>query len=971
MRFTTTVSLMALCVATPVLAQDNQSTADEVVEDEILDEENVIVVRAERLRGQLDVEQAPIVEYDAEDIKAFGAGSIADVIAQLEPATGSARGRGGGGRPIFLINGVRVGSFREFQSYPPEAIEKVEVFPEEVAQRFGFSPDRRVVNFILKNNYSSREIEVEYEQPDRGGYSSNEQEFTLLRIADGGRINLNLEASDTSLLTESERDLVLIAGQQSDVATDPDPLAFRSLVADSKSYQAEANYAKAFIDSGSSISLNLTGNRNESLSLSGIDSVVLTAPDGSSAFRTFNADNPLTRDQRTNSLATSGSFNQPLGDFQFTATYDAGWTDTRTLTRRRVDTQALMDAAAAGTLAIDGPIPVQPDAGRDRADSTLWNASTLATLQGQPLYLPGGEVSMTLDLGYDWDRIESADTRTDIGTRLTRGDLSGGASVVVPITSRREGFLDAVGTISLNGQIGFNHLSDFGTLYDWTLGVTWEPFDNLTLTASRIWREVAPGLSALGDPIIREFNVPVFDFATGDSVLADVVTGGNPALVAETQADWKFSANWELPFWERARLQVDYAVNSSDDVTLTGPAFTSAFEAAFPDRVTRDEANRLIAVDRRPVSLFETRAKTLSFGFNVGGQIGSPPPAQEGGRGEGARSASGGAAPSGQGRPGAGGPGGAAGGGMFAMNPERMAEIRERFCATPEGQAPDLTGLPEQMLERLKGPDGTIPPERIQMLRDRFCSEDAAQRAEDFRRMREMICAEPPQLDNLPPEVLARLRNEAGEIDPDKLAQMRERICAAPAGQAAGGEGQQRGGGAGGGGVGAMFGGRNNADTRPRYFLSVNHTIALENEILLAQDGPLFDQLDGFTIAGGAIPRNVSRLEGGLFFQGYGIRLSGNYVGEATVRGSGLPGSSDLFYGDLATFDVRLFANVGEVLKRDDEWMKDLRISLRADNVFDARRRVEDESGLVPLAFQPDRIDPTGRYLGIELRKLF
>ena len=168
MRFTTTVSLMALCVATPVLAPDNQSTADEVVEDEIIDEENVIVVRAERLRGQLDVEQAPIVEYDAEDIKAFGAGSIADVIAQLEPATGSARGRGGGGRPIFLINGVRVGSFREFQSYPPEAIEKVEVFPEEVAQRFGFSPDRRVVNFILKNNYSSREIEVEYEQPDRG-----------------------------------------------------------------------------------------------------------------------------------------------------------------------------------------------------------------------------------------------------------------------------------------------------------------------------------------------------------------------------------------------------------------------------------------------------------------------------------------------------------------------------------------------------------------------------------------------------------------------------------------------------------------------------------------------------------------------------------------------------------------------------------------------------------------------------------
>ncbi|GMM94163.1 hypothetical protein [Qipengyuania sp. MTN3-11] len=970
MRFTTTVSLLALCAASPLLGQEaDEPTADEVLEEEILQEGEVIVVRADRLRGQLDVEQPPIVEYDAEDIKAFGAGSIADVIAQLEPATGSARGRNGGGRPIFLINGVRIGSFREFRSYPPEAIEKVEVFPEEVAQRFGYSPDRRVVNFILKNNYSSKEIEVGYEQPDRGGFSRNEQEFTLLQITDGARINVNLEANDASLLTESERDLVLVAGQQSDVSTDPDPLRFRSLVADSASYQAEANYAKAFIDSGSSISLNLTGNREESLSLSGIDGVTLTAPDGSSAFRTFNAEDPLTRDRVSNSIASSGSFDKPIGDFQFTATYDAGWTDTRTLTERRVDAQSLVDAAAAGILAIDGPLPALADAGRDRADSTLWNASTLATLRGQPILLPGGEVSTTIDLGYDWNRIESEDTRSAISSRLTRGDLSGGLSVVVPVTSRREGFLDGIGTISLNGQAGFNRLSDFGTLYDWTLGVTWEPFDNLSLSASRIFREVAPSLSALGDPVISEFNVPVFDYATGQSVLADVVTGGNPNLVAETQADWKFSANWELPFWERARLQVDYAVNSSDDVTLSSPAFTSAFEAAFPDRVVRDASNRLLAVDRRPVTLFETRSKTLSFGFNVGGQIGSPPPEREERGGGGPRSggAPAGAAPAG-GRP--GGPGG----GMFAMSPERMAEIRERFCATPEGEAPDLSGLPEQMIARLRNPDGTIPPERLQTLRDRFCRADAAERAEEFARMRTLICAEPPNLDALPPEVLARLRNEAGEIDPERLAQLRQRMCAARGQQSDESEGERRGGGRGGrgGGPGAFLGGGGeNTDTRPRYFLSVNHTIALENEILLAENGPLFDQLDGFTIAGGALPRHTSRIEGGIFFQGYGVRASANYIGEAVVRGNGLPGSSDLFYGDLATVDLRLFANLGEVIESEAEWLQDLRLSLRADNIFDARRRVEDESGIVPLAFQPFRIDPTGRYLGIELRKLF
>ena len=45
----------------------------------------------------------------------------------------------------------------------------MEVFPEEVAQRFGFPPDRRVINLILKDNYRNAEVELEFEGPSRGG----------------------------------------------------------------------------------------------------------------------------------------------------------------------------------------------------------------------------------------------------------------------------------------------------------------------------------------------------------------------------------------------------------------------------------------------------------------------------------------------------------------------------------------------------------------------------------------------------------------------------------------------------------------------------------------------------------------------------------------------------------------------------------------------------------------------------------
>ena len=108
-----------------------------------------------------------------------------------------------------------------------------------------------------------------------------------------------------------------------------------------------------------------------------------------------------------------------------------------------------------------------------------------------------------------------------------------------------------------------------------------------------------------------------------------------------------------------------------------------------------------------------------------------------------------------------------------------------------------------------------------------------------------------------------------------------------------------------------------------------------------------------------------------MFKGGLGFRLTGQYTGKARINGTGLPGSTDLFVDDLARFDVRLFANMGEVLKKDDGLFKNMRIAFVVDNVFDGRRLVRDSNGDTPIGFQPLLIDPTGRYLGIDIRKLF
>ena len=69
--------------------------------------------------------------------------------------------------------------------------------------------------------------------------------------------------------------------------------------------------------------------------------------------------------------------------------------------------------------------------------------------------------------------------------------------------------------------------------------------------------------------------------------------------------------------------------------------------------------------------------------------------------------------------------------------------------------------------------------------------------------------------------------------------------------------------------------------------------------------------------------------------------------------------------------DLRFFADLGRIFKQEQGLLKNFRFTIRADNLFDAHRRVTDSNGDVPLSYQPDLIDPNGRVLGFELRKMF
>jgi hypothetical protein len=305
-------------------------------------------------------------------------------------------------------------------------------------------------------------------------------------------------------------------------------------------------------------------------------------------------------------------------------------------------------------------------------------------------------------------------------------------------------------------------------------------------------------------------------------------------------------------------------------------------------------------------------------------------------------------------------------------DPARLEELRTRICSFD----PALLGGAQGGGERPGGAPGQGGGAPFATLRARACGpEGPAAIAALIARIErgEDVSAELPGIDPAFIKLaIDRLRAPDGSLPPAALEQFRQRFCAtAPAPQQAGGAGAApaASGAPAGGPAFNPLGGRNFRGFR--YFINLTHTIELENEILIAEGLAPLNQLDGQATSAFGLPRHTSRLEAGLFGKGMGVRLSGIYTGKTRLDGSGLPGSRDLFFADIVTFNLRLFANLGEITGRNEGFLKDMRVSLRADNLFDAQRRVRDASGETPINYQPFVIDPLGLYLGLDLRKLF
>jgi hypothetical protein len=379
--------------------------------DEFGDEEEIVVTGA-RARGSVVGDIPPEDTLDSRDVRATGATNITELLAALEPQIGSARGRGGG-RPVLLLNGQRISGFRELRDIPTEAIQRVDILPEEVALKYGYRADQKVVNIVLRQRFRSTVAQVGAGVATDGGYATGNADLTRLTIQRTGRTTINLHAEGNSLLTEAERDILL--SEPPATGTTKQSLDARSLIGRKRDVRGSATVNRTILGD---VSATVNGELEhvDGRSLIGLNPSLLE---------------PLARDTTTNSAHAGAVLNG-------TTKSQWRWTVTGNADLARSVTDTDRDNASFPT---------------DHSRQTTASGDLTGTANGTLFKLPAGNASTTLTLAASTIHLDSSRDRGGLRTSnsLSRTIGQAGMNLDLPISRRNRDF-SALGNLTLNAN---------------------------------------------------------------------------------------------------------------------------------------------------------------------------------------------------------------------------------------------------------------------------------------------------------------------------------------------------------------------------------------------------------------------------------------------------------------------------------------------------------------------------------------
>jgi hypothetical protein len=195
------VSILALLqVAAPVQETPVSPAPPESEQTGLLDS---LVVKA--TRGKAEGPAQPELTLDASEIQATGASTVQDLVTLL--AAEITTGEPDAPPPVYLANGRRISGFQEISGLPSQAIERMDVLPPASAIAYGYRPNQKVVNFVLRKHFRSAAVEVEEVATTAPGRTVERFDGDLFRLAGDERTTVGLDWRQESTLFETERDI--------------------------------------------------------------------------------------------------------------------------------------------------------------------------------------------------------------------------------------------------------------------------------------------------------------------------------------------------------------------------------------------------------------------------------------------------------------------------------------------------------------------------------------------------------------------------------------------------------------------------------------------------------------------------------------------------------------------------------------------------------------------------------------------
>ena len=542
------------------VAQENVSQRS----NDIVSDREIVVVG--RRSGEIFTEVLPIDEIDENEIGAFASGSITELLGALTPQTKGSAGTG----PIILVNGKRVGSPAEVSNLPPEALVKIQIFPEQLAQSLGVSADKRVVNLVLKKDFRAITGQIEGKFPTAGAGNEYQARIDLARIEDNRRWNVSAQYTRREAVSESDRTVIGGRGK------------LQTLIPKTERIGLSGNWSDyAFND----VQLEVSASINAGQSVSRIANRSLISSDPPFYLNR--------RENRTANVAVSG--NGQLGSWDWFASGSVDWSYSANHIDRRNQFH--------------------------RTEGRTTNFRGSALFNGNVTNLPAGSISASVELSA---LKETTDGNSNIDGAVTHtkvGRTSGGAKATLAIPLTGQSFFGSIGRLTANFEGGVESVSNLSSLIDYGYGLRWAPHPAFQLSVFWSRNENAPSASDLSDPRTLTPNVTVFDFVRGESVEVDLLSGGNASLSPETARSFRLSLSIRPEDWSDFSFNASYSRRRVEGAIGPIPAISSELANVFPDRFIRDQIGRLQTFDARPVNLGRSRRESANWTLSWSKQL--------------------------------------------------------------------------------------------------------------------------------------------------------------------------------------------------------------------------------------------------------------------------------------------------------------------------------------------------------------